>query len=522
MPQNIPFGAWLKHYRKNHDLTQQDLAELVGCSISTIAKIEAGERRLSRHIAERLATLLELSPDERNALIRAARNIPATPPPPLLSSTPPAAAAPAAPLRNLPTPLTPLIGRTEELVAIERCMQRSTTRMLTLTGPPGIGKTRMAIQITHDLAGSFRDGVVFVALATIRDPDMVLPTIAQTLGITEGGSFAILPQLQKFLANKQMLLTLDNIEQVIAAAPALAELLTAAPDVKLMITSRVVLRIYGEHVWVVSPLSLPNLKNLPPLDELSCYSSVALFVQRLQAFNPLFCLTETNAPLVAEICVRLDGLPLAIELAAARSKLLPLPALLSRLTHRLTLLTGGGRNLPAHQQTLRGTLDWSYHLLSPAEQRLFTRLGIFVGGCGLDAATAVCNGPDDLAIEILDGLSALIDQHLLQLAAGVESEPRFMMLETIREYALEQLKQSGEIAIIRQRHCQFYLSLVESTTTTSLGPHNRHCFNQLDLEHDNLRAALTWALEQRETEIADRLSTALGWLWERQLGAVWV
>ena len=306
---------------------------------------------------------------------------------------------------NLPTPLTPLIGREQEVASASALLKRPEVRLVTLTGTGGVGKTRLGLQVATELVADFPDGVYFVSLAPISDPDLVIPTIAQTLQVREAGADSLLDLLKAFLSEKQILLLLDNFEQILTAAPQLTDLLVCCPDLKLLVTSRAVLHVQGEHEFPVPPLALPDLNHLPDSTALSHYAAVALFLSRTQAFKPDFTLTDTNAPAVAEICVRLDGLPLAIELAAARIKLLSPQALLARLEHRLQVLTSGTQDAPTRQQTLRNTIAWSYDLLTPQEQRLFHRLSIFVGGCTLEAIEALCTTLDGEAEEVLDRIA---------------------------------------------------------------------------------------------------------------------
>jgi len=395
---------------------------------------------------------------------------------------------------NLPTQPTALIGREKELDAIHDILGRASVRLLTLIGPGGIGKTRLALEAAAAALHDFAHGAYFVALAPIGDPTLVVATIAQTLGITERGSRPLLESLIDELRDHHLLLLLDNFEQVLEAAPQLAELLAGCPKLKLLVTSREVLHLYGEHEYAVPPLALPDRAQLPPLDRLRQYEAVRLFIERAQAAKADFAVTNESAPAVAEICYRLDGLPLAIELAA-RIKLFPPQALLARLDQRLALLTGGGRDRPARHQTIRGTIDWSYNLLDVAEQALFARLGVFVGGCTLEAATAVCNADGALPLDVTDGVASLIDKSLLRLKVGAGGEPRFLMLETIREYALERLAARGEGEALRDRHLRHYLALAEAAAPHMRGAEQIVWAERLELEHDNLRAALTWAHE---------------------------
>ncbi|MDQ5851614.1 MAG: tetratricopeptide repeat protein, partial [Chloroflexota bacterium] len=385
---------------------------------------------------------------------------------------------------------------------------------LTLTGPGGTGKTRFALQLAADLLDAFPDGVWFVDLAPIRDPALVAATIATTLAVKEVGEHALLESLQAFVREKRLLLVLDNFEQIVTTAVLVADLLKVAPRLKVLVTSRIVLHLYGEQEYPVPPLDLPNLTQLPALAALGQYTSVALFSQRAQAVKPAFQVTHENAPAVAAICHRLDGLPLAIELAAARVKLFSPQALLARLDQRLKTLTGGAHDLPARQQTLRGAIDWSYDLLDAAEQTLFVRLGVFVGGCTLDAVAAVCAGAGDDPGAALDGLASLVDKSLVRQQEGTEGEPRFTLLETIREYALEQLAASGEAEALRRQHARYYV------TWAGVRPGDR-----VVAEADNLRAALQWTLERGEVELGLPLLDALtviGWFPEtRRIRTLW-
>ncbi len=412
---------------------------------------------------------------------------------------------------NLPLQLTSFIGRERELEAVCQRLLRTDLRLLTLTGPGGTGKTRLSLQAATELLDEFPDGVYFVSLAPISDSAHVLSAITRALGLEAGSGRAPLETAKNYLSEKRLLLMLDNFEQVAAAAPMVVELLAAAPGLKALITSRNVLHLYGEHDYAVPPLSLPDPKQLPPLERLAQYEALRLFIERAQAARADFAVTPENAQAVAQICQHLDGLPLAIELAAARTRLLSPQDILARLHNRLSLLTGGGQDRPARHQTLRGAIAWSYDLLDKGGRTLFARLAVFVGGCTLAAAEAVCNGANDLPLAVLNGIGSLVDQSLLKQTQD-EGEARFFILETIREYALEQLEASDEAAVVRSRHADYYLALAELAFLGQSGPDPRDWLNRLETEHENLLAALEWA-QRNDFERALRLASALGWFW---------
>jgi predicted ATPase/DNA-binding CsgD family transcriptional regulator len=414
---------------------------------------------------------------------------------------------------NLPAHLTPLLGREQEVMAACAFLQRPDVRLVTLTGAGGVGKTRLALQVATEVLDDFTDGVSFISLAPISDPDLVASTIAQVCGVKESGARPLLDLLKAYLRDKHLLLVLDNFEQILPAAPHLTNLLTSCPHLTILVTSRATLHVQGEYNYPVPPLALPDLTQLPEPEVLSHYHAVALFLQCAQATKPTFQITTANARTIAEICIRLDGLPLAIELAAARIKLLSPQALLARLEHRLQVLTSGTQDAPTRQQTLRNTIAWSYDLLSAQEQRLFRRLSVFVGGCTLEAVEALCTALDERTERVLDGVASLLDKNLLQQAEQEGEEPRLMMLETIREYGLEALRASGEMEATQQAHIQYYLQLAEEVAPNLFGAEQQRWSASLEQEHANLRTALQWSFERQEAELTLRLSEALWWFW---------
>ena len=413
---------------------------------------------------------------------------------------------------NLPLQPTPLVGREREVGEVANRLRSKEVRLLTLTGPGGTGKTRLALQAGADLLEEFDEGVFFVALATITDPGLVPSTIAEPLGVRESAEQPLTESLQSYLGDKHLLLILDNFEQVLEWAPVVGELVAACPKLKVLATSRIPLRLYGEQEYPVLPLAFPDPRVLPPLGVLTQYEAVRLFVERARAVKADFEVTNENAPAVAEVCARLDGLPLAIELAAARVRMLPPQALLKRLSNRLKLLKGGPRDLPTRHQTLRSTIDWSYELLEDEEKALFERLSAFSGGRTLEAIEEICDPEKDL--DILEGVESLLEKSLLRQEEGVGGEPRFVMLETVHEYAREKLEASGVAKELRRRHAEYFLRLAEETDPKLRGPQQLKWLERLEAEHDNMRAALSWSLEEGgDVELGLRVAGALGWFW---------
>lgn len=423
------------------------------------------------------------------------------------------AAAAATVSSSLPAPAVALIGRAAEVAAARGLLDGGDARLLTLSGPGGSGKTRLALQVAWELRDRFTDGAVFVPLAPLRDPALVIGAIAQACGVHQSGAASVAHLLRAHLRDKHLLLVLDNCEHLLAAGAAIAGLLAAAPRLRILATSRILLNLAGEHALPVLPLPLPDLDNLPSVAELATQPAVALMVARAQAVDPAFKLSPANARDLAEICVRLDGLPLAIELAAARLRLLSTRALLDRLDHRLALLAGGSRDLPARQQTLRATLDWSYHLLSAREQSVFSRLAVFAGGWALEAAEAVCGGAADHAVPVLDALQALLDAHLVTRIDGADGEPRFGMLETVREYAIERLEECGAAEPAYRAHVAYLRALADQAVAHAREPDAGDWFRRMDVERANLLVAITWALDHDDPATSLHLAAALGRFW---------
>ena len=509
------FAQWLRERRRALRLTQADLAERAQLSFSAVQKLEGGQRRPSLQVAELLAEALQIAPKERARFLGMAKGG---------SEAESDGERNGGPPTNLPAHLTPLIGRDDALDKITASLKRDEVRLLTLTGSPGIGKTRLALQAASSLLSYFSDGVFLVTLAPVRDPDLVMSTIAGALGLRDTGSEPISLTLKEHLREQRVLLVLDNFEQVVGAAGSVVELMWGCPHVKMLVTSRETLNVRGEREFSVPPLEVPELRRTKNEDysALSAYSAMALFVERAQAVDPSFLLTEQNAPTIAAICARLDGLPLAIELVAARTKMLPPKSLLARLEgspgqSRLGLLAGGARDLPERHRTLRDAIGWSYDLLSSPEQVLFKRLGVFRGGFTLAAAEAVCNARTDLNLDLFEVVSQLLHKSLLtrEMVHDEETkeEARFIMLETISDYALERLGESGEEDAIRLLHAEYLLAIVSALNPGLVGESQVELLKRLDRDCDNWRAALAWTIEKGPVDVASQLGSALMPYW---------
>jgi predicted ATPase/DNA-binding XRE family transcriptional regulator len=504
----------LQEAREECGWTQKQVAERIGASHSfLISRWETGTSFPSAYYVEQLCRLFGKSVRELG-LIRDEPVIKSDSHPP---SVPLNSSSAIPPLWVVPTLFTSLVGRERDVEEVCDLLKQSETRLLTLVGTGGVGKTRLALQVATEMRTSFADGVCFVSLASVSDPSLMIPTIAEVLDIKQIGERPLFEQVKLSLRDRRILLILDNFEQVVVTAPQVEELLATCSAMTVIITSRTILHLQAEQVYTVFPLALPPPGQLLESEALEQYGAVSLFLQRARSTMPSLHLTATNLHAIAEICRHLDGLPLAIELAAARVRLLPPQALLSHLKHSLQVLSDGARTLPERQQTLHNSLKWSYELLSSEEQCLFRRLSVFSGGWTLDAAEAIWRVGQEMEgshLSAFEGVAALLDKSLLLQVEQEGEEPRLQMLVTVREYGQECLQASGEDELIRYTHAMYYLELAEAAQPTWGSPQGGRWFAQLSQEHDNLRAAMSWLLERGETEMALRLGGALREFWE--------
>ncbi len=519
MSQAMSFGELLRRYRERVGYSQEVLAERAGLTSKGVGALERGERqRPYPHTVRALSDALGLGDTERASLVAAVRPR-ATPndaaPVPLPTT---ASAPPPRHVASLPSYLTELIGREREVQVARQLLARPDVRLLTLTGPGGVGKTRLATQIATELAADFPGGTALALLAPLADPALVVGTIAQALRVPDAGETPLLTTIAAVIADRHLLLVLDNFEHLTEAAPDVATLLLACPNLKVLATSRAALRVRGEQEYRVPPLGLPERAAAGNIEALLRAPAVRLFIARAQAAQSAFALTADNAEAVVAICARLDGLPLALELAAARVALLSPGALLARLDRALPLLSAGARDLPARQRTMRDAIAWSYDLLTAPEQALFRRLAVFAGGWTLAAAEAVAG--DDTLDEwaLLQRLGELVEKSLVvaRVEQDDEAEPteaRYRLLEPIRQFAQEQLERHGEVAAVRHKHVAYFLALAERAAPENVGHQDAAGIDQLEAENDNLRAALGWSLEQGEAEIACRFGMALRMFW---------
>lgn len=518
MEEIFSFGIWLRRRRKALDLTQAELAQRVPCATITIRRIEADDLRPSLEIAERLAACLAIREADRSAFLaaaRAERPVDTLPSPgtALLEKSPDEQLS--ARRTNVPFPFTNFVGRSTERGELTGLILAN--RLVTLTGMGGSGKTRLALQLSSDALAGFADGIWFVDLSPIRDGAFVAQAIANALELRNLAEREMTAAVCAQLQSRHLLLILDNCEHLLAACAAIAtELLGRCPQLHLLVTSREALYLLGEQVYPIPPLATPPLHDADSLDDLLRVESVRLFYERARAVQPKFAITHANAHAIAEICRRLDGLPLAIELAAVHVRRFTAQSLLERLDEPLAVLVDGPRNLPTRQQTLRTTIDWSYRLLDDDERRLFARLGIFVGGWTLPAAKAVCNRAEDLDLPLEAGLASLLDKSLIRQAEGWDGNERFTMLETLQSYALERLVAKDEAEQLHWDHAEYYLSLAEQAEDVLAEDVATDWIKRLDQEYENLRAALTWAfegVEEARIERGLRLSSALWRFW---------
>lgn len=494
----------LKEAREQRGWTHKDVADMLNVpDTRMISRWEHGLHTPQPHYRRQLAELFGKSLEELGFLKSEASEHPRIESSSMYSRS-------LSSRWNIPPTFTSLLGREQDIAAVCTLLQRSDIRLLTLFGPGGVGKTRLGIQTAREVQASFKDGIHFVSLSEIKNPAFVSSTLAEVLGVQENGQLSVIEQVKATLVDKQCLLLLDNFEQIVQAALFLEELLAACPAIKMLVTSRSILRLSAEHTYAVLPLALPDPTHQSERAALCQYASVALFIERAQAVRSTFQVTDENIHSITEICAHLDGLPLAIELAAARIKLLSPAAMLARLTQRFHLLTSELRAVPDRQRTLYQTMIWSYDLLTAQEQWFYRRLSVFSGGCTIEAAVAVCGKPGEPESNVFSLLASLLDQSLLQQETLETDNPRFILLESVREYGLERLREHNEMEESQREHALYYLAFVEQVLPYLTGSQQTTWLAQLDQEKDNLRAALTWLLNKNEVELALRFGEGFG------------
>ena len=511
----LSFGHWLQRSRRALDLTQAELGRRVGYATVTIHKIETDQLRPSRELAQKLADELGIGPTEREAFLRFARDDAPAHPPIALPRLPKRSIGPT-PMRhrhNLPVAPTRFLGR-EGDVRDGCALLGGDARLLTLTGPGGIGKSRLGLAIATALLNTFPDGVWFVDLAPLADPELVPTTVAEVLGVRDDPNQPLRAALLGMLRDRLLLLVLDNCEHLVeACAHLIAEILHRAPSIRILTTSRVPLRVDGEIKRPVGPLMLPPRGSIPDLDEIQNYPSLGLFAERAQAVEPDFVVTQRNAWALVQICQRLDGIPLALELAAAQASVLTLEQIAARLDDRFRLLTRGSRTALPRHQTLRATLDWSYDLLSERDRRVFARLAVFTGSWTLEAAEAIAAGEETESGEVLDSLASLIEHSLVTVEDHADQR-RYRLLETLRQYGWARLREAGRATAVQRRHLEWYVGLTERADAELPGTYQHPGLAQLAAEHDNLRNALAWGVDN-DPERALRLAARLAEFWRR-------
>jgi predicted ATPase/transcriptional regulator with XRE-family HTH domain len=514
MLEQHSFGYWLRLRRKALDLTREALADRVGCSVSTIRKLEDEERRPSAQIAELLAEIFKIPTNERPAFLRFARGDWRSTPSSRDEEAPWRASSQALtlhPRSNLPATFTSLIGRDKDIAAVHDYLTNPGIRLVTLIGAPGIGKTRLSIASASKSRADFPDGVFFIALVSLDHLSLILTAIAQALWFVEKSDLPAEKRIREGIGNKRMLLVLDDCEHLIEdIAPLASSLLSACPRLKILTTSREALRIPGEWLYSVPALDMPKEYSIVDIETISEFPALLLFAERARAARSDFTLNAESIQAVASICAQLDGMPLAIELAAARVKTLSLEQIAARLDDRFALLTSGSRIAPSRQQTLRAALDWSYELLTETERELFRQLSVFVGGFTMDALESVAQLDSNRSV--LHVLSRLVDKSLVTVEQ--RDTVRYQLLETIRQYAGEKLQESGNARWSHDRHLAFFLMYTEKAEPHILSAEQRVWANRLEIEHDNLRAALRWSLESDQAKAGLQMAGALAWFWQ--------